>query len=115
VAISAVRRRSDASATGRFAAPGAASATASCLLTANSDIKRPEDLAGKIMSVPEYSMTAALWLRGLFEDDYGSRPAAAQMGYLLEGIDRRAPQKTWRPELAAECGAAIEQPKRPTA
>ena len=24
----------------------------------------------------------------------------AQMGYLLEGIDWRAPQKTWRPELA---------------
>ena len=24
----------------------------------------------------------------------------AQLGYLLEGIDWRAPQKTWRPELA---------------
>lgn len=26
--------------------------------------------------------------------------SSAQLGYLLEGIDWRAPQKTWRPELA---------------
>ena len=24
----------------------------------------------------------------------------AQLGYLLEGIDWRAPQKTWRPQVA---------------
>jgi transposase len=26
--------------------------------------------------------------------------SAAQLGYLLEGIDWRMPQRTWRPELA---------------
>jgi len=26
--------------------------------------------------------------------------SAAQLGYMLEGIDWRAPQRTWRPELA---------------
>jgi transposase len=26
--------------------------------------------------------------------------SAAQLGYLLEGIDWRAPQRTWRPEIA---------------
>ncbi|MCE2580643.1 transposase [Komagataeibacter sp. FNDCR1] len=26
--------------------------------------------------------------------------SAAQLGYLLEGIDWRHPQRTWRPELA---------------
>ena len=26
--------------------------------------------------------------------------SAAQLGYMLEGIDWRAPQKTWRPEIA---------------
>jgi transposase len=26
--------------------------------------------------------------------------SAAQLGYLLEGIDWRAPQRTWRPEVA---------------
>jgi len=28
------------------------------------------------------------------------RRDTAQLGYLLEGIDWRAPQKTWRPQVA---------------
>ncbi len=37
-------------------------------------IEKPEYLRGKRVGVPEYSMTAAVWLRGLFEHEYGVPP-----------------------------------------
>jgi 4,5-dihydroxyphthalate decarboxylase len=39
-----------------------------------SGVERPEDLRGRRMGVPEYSMTAAVWLRGLFQHEYGIAP-----------------------------------------
>jgi 4,5-dihydroxyphthalate decarboxylase len=40
-----------------------------------SGIRGPEELRGKRMGVPEYSMTAAVWLRGLFQHEYGIPPS----------------------------------------
>lgn len=34
-------------------------------------IKSPRDLAGKRIGVPLYTMTAAVWIRGMLEDDHG--------------------------------------------
>mgnify|MGYP000916878251 CR=1 FL=1 len=37
-------------------------------------IQRPEDLRGRTIGVPEYQITANVWIRGLLSDEYGVRP-----------------------------------------
>jgi 4,5-dihydroxyphthalate decarboxylase len=39
----------------------------------DSGLTTPADLRGKIVGVPEYQMTAAVWVRGIISDDYGVR------------------------------------------
>ena len=37
-------------------------------------IKKPEDLKGKKVGVPEYQLTANVWARAILEDDFGVKP-----------------------------------------
>lgn len=43
-------------------------------VSAKSGIKTPEDLIGKRIGVPEYQMTAPVWIRGILQDEYGVSP-----------------------------------------
>ena len=47
----------------------------SCVyVNSRSGIRRPEDLKGKRLGVGDYQMTAAVWVRGFLQHDYGVRP-----------------------------------------
>lgn len=41
------------------------------VVRADAGIETPKDLEGKRVGVPEYQMTAALWMRGILADEYG--------------------------------------------
>ncbi len=57
---------------------------------AGSGIRTLADLAGRRVGVPEYQMTAALWMRGLLKDEYGVdvTDIAWRTGALDQGIRR---------------------------
>jgi len=51
----------------------------SCIfVSAKSGIREPKDLAGKKIGVPEYQMTAPVWIRGILQDEYGVDPASCE-------------------------------------
>ncbi|HZM36363.1 MAG TPA: ABC transporter substrate-binding protein [Burkholderiales bacterium] len=51
----------------------------SCIfVSARSGIRKPEDLKGTRVGVPEYQMTAPVWIRGILSDDYGVKVTDVQ-------------------------------------
>jgi 4,5-dihydroxyphthalate decarboxylase len=50
-----------------------------------SGISTPADLRGRRVGVPEYQMTAALWVRGFLQDDFGVKPD--EIHWLTGGLE----------------------------
>ena len=71
---------------------------------AGSGIESPADFAGRRIGVPEYQMTAALWMRGILADEYGvdCNTIHWRTGALDAGIRRE------RLELALPPGMRVE-------
>jgi 4,5-dihydroxyphthalate decarboxylase len=69
-----------------------------------SGIESPADFVGRRIGVPEYQMTAALWMRGILADEYGVDPAKVhwRTGALDQGVRKE------RLELALPDGMVVE-------
>lgn len=59
----------------------------SCVyVNTNSGIVKPEDLRQKRVGVPDYTMTANVWIRGFLQHDYGVHPTEIQ--WFTGGLDQ---------------------------
>lgn len=59
-------------------------------------IENPQDLRGKRIGVPEYQITAVVWMRGLMQHEYGIKPSAIHWrsgGQEQPGRHERTPLK----------------------
>ena len=57
-------------------------------------IRIPSDLRGRIVGVPEYQMTAAVWMRAILSEEYSVRPSEIRWrtgGQEQPGRDERTP------------------------
>jgi 4,5-dihydroxyphthalate decarboxylase len=70
----------------------------SCIfVSAKSGVREPKDLAGKRIGVPEYQMTAPVWIRGILQDEYGVD--AASVRYFTGGEEEPGREEKLRLEL----------------
>src|SRR6202035_5227575 len=53
-------------------------------------IEKPSDLKGKRGGVPEYSMTAAVYMRGLMQHEFGVKPSEVE--WVQGRTDRLGPK-----------------------
>jgi len=76
----------------------------SVFFNVESGIKKPEDFKGKKVGTPEYAMTAAVWIRGFFRDDYGVR--AQDVQWFVGGQEEPGRKERVKLELPPEIKVA---------
>ncbi|MBL8390008.1 MAG: 4,5-dihydroxyphthalate decarboxylase [Burkholderiales bacterium RIFCSPLOWO2_12_67_14] len=67
-------------------------------------IRKPEDLKGCRIGVPEYQLTAIVWARSILQDDYGIRPE--DVTWVRGGID--TPGRPEKIKLELPAGVKVE-------
>lgn len=73
----------------------------SCIfVSAKSGIREPKDLVGKRVGVPEYQMTAPVWIRGILADEYGVDPAGVR--YFTGGEEEPGRDEKLKLDLPAQ-------------
>jgi 4,5-dihydroxyphthalate decarboxylase len=73
----------------------------SCIfVSARSGIREPEDLIGKRVGVPEYQMTAPVWIRGILSDEYGVE--ASSVRYFTGGEEEPGRDEKLKLDLPAQ-------------
>ncbi len=73
----------------------------SCIFVSEkSGIRTPQDLVGKRIGVPEYQMTAPVWIRGILQDEYGIDPASVT--YLTGGEEEPGREEKLKLNLPAK-------------
>jgi 4,5-dihydroxyphthalate decarboxylase len=73
----------------------------SCIfINTDSGIKKPADFKGKRVGAPEYSITAAVWIRGFLNDDHGVK--ASDMNWLVGGQEDPGRKERVKLELPPE-------------
>ncbi|MDP6559446.1 MAG: ABC transporter substrate-binding protein [Candidatus Binatia bacterium] len=70
----------------------------------DSGIKRPQDFKGKRVGVPEYTMTASVWLRGMLQHDFGVAPQ--EVTWIQGGVEQ--PGRKDRVEFESPPGVRVE-------
>ena len=68
-------------------------------------IKRPQDLRGRRIGIPEYQLTAIVWARAILADDYDVRPE--DVTWVRGGIN--APGRPEKVQLKLPAGVRLEE------
>ena len=63
-------------------------------------IARPADLRGHTLGVPEYQMTANVWVRGILSDEYGVKPS--DISWRRGGLEQPGREERARIKLPAD-------------